>query len=183
MFQENFQSSTGFPFWPWPTSCDSVCICDRVCVNVHHRRWAAVDAPVWAAPSRAGVPRDCPWCALFFSHHWPVLVHRAGGKQWTAASFLQPDLTLTLLHSKMKIDNFPQGFFPSLEMSRRMLHCCTAPYQPVRRKDRRHLHAVFKTAISVEQWCLKSVNQVWTGGSVGRRRNCCTDVPGNVVCW
>lgn len=77
--------------------------------------------------------------------------HRAGGKQWAAASFLQPDLTLTLLLSEMKIDNFPQGFFPALEMSRRMLHCSTAPYQPVRRKDQRHLHAAFKAAISVEQ--------------------------------
>lgn len=77
--------------------------------------------------------------------------HRAGGKQWAAASFLQPDLTLTLLLSEMKIDHFPQGFFPDLGMSRRMVHCSTAPYQPVRREDQRHLHAVFKAAIPAEQ--------------------------------
>lgn len=147
--QEDFQSSTGFDcgqlWWNlylW-----------YVCINVHHRRWSAVDIEVWAAPAVLRCPGTVP-DTLFASHS------SAGtqGKQWTAASFLQPDLTLTLLLSERNIHNFPRGFFSKS----RNEHRSSAPYQPVRRKDQRHLHAVFKTAISVEQWCLKSVNQVLT---------------------
>ena len=44
------------------------------------------DFQVWSAPddSASAVPKDCPLHAPCFSLRWPVLAHRAGGKQWTA---------------------------------------------------------------------------------------------------
>lgn len=100
---------------------------------------------------------------LFASHStgqcWHTGQGASNGLQHHFFNLISP---LPCYSLKLKSIIFLRDFSPNLEMSR-MLHCFTAPCHPVRRKDHRHLHAVLKTAISVEKWCLKSVNQVWTG--------------------
>lgn len=81
-----------------------------------------------APDSGTVVPQDCLLRALCFSLHWPVLARRAGGTQCTATQYGQPDHRLTPLHSEMRINNFPQGFFTNPEMSGSMRCHTTAPY-------------------------------------------------------
>lgn len=75
--QEDFQSSMGFPVWLWPRICGVICDCDRVCVNVHHRRWAEMfrcEQP----PAGLGCPGTVPE-GLFYSHSTGQCWHTGQG--------------------------------------------------------------------------------------------------------
>lgn len=111
-------------------------------------------------------PRGLTPCCLLFTPHSANQGWHTGQR---TSKGQQPDHSLILLHSEINTENFPQGYFPNLDLKRSIQYHTTAPYYPVHHGivraavlDGSNLHAVFKTDTSVEWWCFKSVNQVWT---------------------